>query len=175
MEYSSRSSFVTWLVSYVSSCQRKIPWFAFGLARYQLSIPIINQNHIAFYNDQKVTIQGVVADEPDIRSDQIKYKIKATQLIGVAQKQKVTGNVLVNANLYPQFKFNDILEINCQLAAPQPIEDFSYDKFLAKENIYSVCYRGQLKSAGRYRGNYIKAAILKIKTKELFCLYQCFI
>lgn len=143
-------------------------FFTFGLARYQLSIPIINQSHIAFYNEQKIKVQGVVADEPDARTDQIKYKIKTEFIVKDGQKHKVKGNVLVNANLYPQFEYNDILEINCRLAAPRPIEDFKYDKFLAKQNIYAVCYRGQLKLAGHFQGNIIKSAILKIKTKVIW-------
>ncbi len=141
---------------------------SFGIYRYQLSIPKINQGHIAFYKDQKIVVQGPVVDEPDIRTDQIKYKIKAQKIIIGHQTKQVRGNVLVNANLYPQFDYNDILEINCQLAAPQPIEDFQYDKYLAKENIYAVCYRGQLKLIGHYSGNIIKSAVLKIKAKVIW-------
>lgn len=143
-------------------------FFGLGISRYQLSIPVITERQIAFYNEQKVIFEGVISDEPDARTDQIKYKIKARFIVKDGSRQKVGGLVLVNAPLYPQYQFNDILEINCQLAAPLPIEDFKYDKYLAKQNIYSVCYRGQLKLTGHYSGNIITSAILKIKTKVVW-------
>src|SRR3989344_573288 len=42
-------------------------FFALGIFRYQLSIPIINEKYIAFYNGQTITFQGIVNDEPDAR------------------------------------------------------------------------------------------------------------
>lgn len=147
-------------------------FFMLGASRYQLSIPNINERHVAFYNEQKVIVQGIIIDEPDVRTDQIKYKIKTQFIVKNGKNQPVKGLVLVNAPLYPQYQFNDILEISCPLAAPQPIEDFRYDKYLAKQNIYAVCYRGQLQLTGHYSGNIIKSAILKIKTKVIWVAGQ---
>ncbi|MFA6304290.1 MAG: ComEC/Rec2 family competence protein [Patescibacteria group bacterium] len=147
-------------------------FFVLGYGRYQLSIPIINENQIAFYNNQKVVFQGVIADEPDARLDQVKLTIKSWKLKAKTGWQDIQGNVLVNTNLYPQYNYNDIVEISCKLAAPEPIEDFQYDKYLAKSDIYSVCYRGQIKLIGHFQGNFVKSFILKIKNKVVWLAGQ---
>ncbi|MCX6785435.1 MAG: ComEC/Rec2 family competence protein [Candidatus Komeilibacteria bacterium] len=131
-------------------------FFAFGLARYQLSLPIIDKNHLIFYNGQQITFQGIVSDEPDIRVDHVKLKIKGLNL---------KGNVLVKAALIPQYNYGDVLEIKCLLNRPEPIEDFEYDKYLAKSDIYSTCYNGQIKLVAAGRGGLLKTAIFKIKNK----------
>lgn len=138
-------------------------FFAFGIVRYQLSIPNINQNHIAYYNSQEIVFKGIIADEPDVRLDHIKYRIKALDY---------QGKVLVKANLYPRYQYGDVLEISCKLSQPEPIEDFKYDRYLAKSDIYSVCYRGQIKLIGHNQANPLKSAILKIKDKVVWVASQ---
>ena len=133
-------------------------FFALGIFRYQLSIPAINENHIAFYNGQTITFQGIVNDEPDARKDHVKYKVKS-----IDKK----GNVLVKASLFPQYQYGDALEIKCKLSAPEPIEDFRYDKYLALSNVYSACYRGRIEKINSGQGNFFKTIIFKIKNKVI--------
>ena len=149
-------------------------FFACGLARYQISIPVINENHLAFYNNQanaplgqmtSLTFRGLIDDEPDVRKDHVKYQVK-----GLDKR----GNVLVKAPLFPPYQYGDVLEITCQLQQPEPIvaepgqgggKDFQYDKYLALSDIYSLCYRGRIKLIEAGQGNLFKSSILKIKDK----------
>ncbi len=140
-------------------------FFAFGISRQQLSNPIVNENHLAFYNNQSetefrqrksITFKGKIIDEPDVRKDHIKYKVR-----GIDKK----GNVLVRTSLFPQYQYGDVLEINCEFTQPEPIEDFRYDKYLALSNIYSICYRGQIEKIESNQGNLFKSTIFKIKSK----------
>jgi len=153
--------------SLIKTISRCLIFLFLGFARYQLSIPVINENHLAFYNNpavakfaerQSITFQGIIKDEPDVRKDHIKYKV-----LGLNKDQK--GNVLVKAGLFPQYNYGDVLEINCALTQPEPIEDFSYDKYLANSNIYSICYNGRIKLIESDQGNLFKATIFKIKAK----------
>jgi len=41
--------------------------------------------------------------------------------------------------LYPQFSYGKNLIINCDLKLPEKIDDFDYQKFLAREGIYYTC------------------------------------
>jgi competence protein ComEC len=157
---------------------RTIGWcllfFVIGIGRYQLSIPIINENHVAYYNNaaeakfferQSIIFQGIVNDEPDARKDQVKLKVKSRELKADDSRRRLHGNVLVKAPLYPQYQYGDVLEISCALSKPEPIDDFQYDKYLAKSNIYSTCYQPKIKLLESNRGDLLISAILKIKAK----------
>jgi len=141
-----------------------------GFVRYNLSTPMANENRVEFYNGQKVTFFGVVSREPDQRKDHVKLTVDTQGLSGVNKghqgvSREVSGKVLVNAYLYPQYEYGDKLEISCELQKPERIEDFDYDKYLARYDIYSVCYRPQIKLLAKKQGNIIMASLLKIKAK----------
>ncbi|MFA5413657.1 MAG: ComEC/Rec2 family competence protein [Patescibacteria group bacterium] len=136
-----------------------------GMLRFIASTPVADKNQISFYNEQEKTFVGVVAAEPDTRDGGVKLKIKSERLETVGNWQKVDGNVLVNVRLYPAYHYGDELEIKCKLQKPEPIEDFAYDKYLAKENIYSLCYWPEIKFLKSGEGNKIVAGILFAKEK----------
>src|SRR3989344_9248213 len=88
-------------------------FFALGFARFQLSLPKVDQDHLAFYNNssevrffdrQEIVFQGVVIEEPDVRKDHIKYLVE-----GIGKK----GRVLVRTGLFPRYDYGDRLEISC--------------------------------------------------------------
>jgi competence protein ComEC len=148
----------------------------FGILRYEASLIPQSENQISFYNGQEQTFVGIVAAEPDVRDDGVKLKVKSERLKNPSLTlplekgensdwRKVDGNVLVNAKLYPVYHYGDELEIKCMLQKPEPIEEFAYDKYLAKENIYSLCYWPEIELLGSGRGNKIIAGIFFIKEK----------
>ncbi len=47
---------------------------------------------------------------------------------------------MVSTNIYPKYEYGDKLKINCELITPEKFNGFSYDRYLARYNIYSVCY-----------------------------------
>ncbi|KKQ60162.1 MAG: internalization-related competence protein ComEC/Rec2 protein [Parcubacteria group bacterium GW2011_GWE2_38_18] len=59
-------------------------------------------------------------------------------------QREITGNVLVTNNLYPLFQYGDKVKLNCQLKKPKKFDEFAYDRYLARFEIYSVCYFPQL-------------------------------
>ncbi len=101
-----------------------------------------------------MTFLGVVINEPDVRIDSQKLTIDVTDY---------KGKVLLKTLQYPEYSYGDQLSIKCKLHPPEPIEDFRYDKFLAREGIYSVCYNPQIKKVSGNNGNFIYAWILKFK------------
>jgi len=170
------SSIVTVILTTKKTTLKVVGWcilfLILGIVRYQLSIPLVNENHLAFYNNlstiefskrQSITFQGIIDDEPDVRKDHIKYKVK-----GLDKR----GNVLVRTSLFPQYNYGDVLEIKCELVEPEVIEEFQYDKYLALSNIYSICYRGQIKLIDSNQGNIFKATIFKIKAKVVETVSQ---
>ncbi len=147
-----------------------------GIWRYQLSLPGINPNKIWFYNGQKVNFEGVVVAEPDIRINQTKLIINSKQLIppqrdpdkvGTINNKKlpVRGKVLVNVGLYPEYQYGDLVAVNCELKQPEPFEDFAYDRYLAKDKIYSQCLYPQVKLISSNCGDWLLTKIFKFKNK----------
>ncbi len=104
------------------------------------------ESNLCFYNDKMVKITGVILDEPDRRIDKTNYTITAKTLGG----QPVRGRALVTAQNYPEFQYGDELEFTCRLQAPENKEDstFRYDKYLGKENVWSLCRPAVIKKVG---------------------------
>lgn len=149
-----------------------ILFFLLGILRFNLSLPNKNNpHHISYYNGQKITVEAVIAEESDVRLDGQKLTVNVVETehcsVSTCPNQ---GRILITAPLYPQYEYGDFLKINCQIQAPEKIEDFSYDKYLARYDIYSVCWRGQIEKVGSNQGNSVKATLIAIKTKFLEAL-----
>lgn len=136
-----------------------------GMLRFQASEITRDETQISFYNGEEKTFVGVVAAEPDVRDNGVKLTINNLQLTINDAQRRASGKVLVNARLYPVYHYGDELEVKCKLQKPEPIQEFAYDKYLAKENIYSLCYWPDIKLLATGRGNKIMAGILFVKEK----------
>lgn len=142
-------------------------FFVLGAMRFTASLPRAdNPADISYYNGQKVTVAGVVVAEPDARLDSQRLTMEARTTPGPSlQRRGLKGRLLVKTNLYPQYQYGDLLKVSCQLEAPGQIEDFAYDKYLARYDIYSVCRYAQIEKIDSGHGNPVMAAILKIKSR----------
>jgi competence protein ComEC len=140
-----------------------ILFLALGIWRYQTSIPARTLDEISYYNGQPVEFIGLVNKEPDQREDQVKLEIKSRQLIVGAQKLNVSGKVLVTNSLFPQYQYGDQLQISCDLKEPEPIEDFNYDQYLSRYDIYSLCYSPKITLLAQNRGSIFLSQIYKVK------------
>ena len=119
--------------------------------RYSLSYPIINSDHISFYNGQVLTFKGVVNKEPVEKNQKWQLTIKANQ-----------GKVLVTTDRFPEYSYGDFLEISCKLESPEN-KDFPYDRYLARFGIYSLCSRPHIRLLHSGEGNVVIEKIIKIK------------
>lgn len=128
--------------------------FVLGIFWNNLLMPKIDEFHISFYNDQEITFQAVNVAEPDSRLDHQKLTVKPTDY---------KGKVLLKMFLYPEYEYGDLLEVKCRLVAPEPIEEFKYDRYLARYGIYSVCYYPRVRLLEKGRGNKLMSGVLKLK------------
>ena len=148
----------------------------FGLWRYEIGQPQFTPADSAYYNGEKAVITGVVADEPDRRDTNMKLEI-ASESISVgagldlplrgdgSDSLPVKGKVLVTTHLYPPYRYGDELRLECDLAAPEAFDGFAYDRYLARYDIYSVCYYPEIAKTGEGRGNFFYAAVFRLKDK----------
>lgn len=126
---------------------------ASGVWRYSLALPRDYPDRIWHYNAKPAAFIGRVMDEPDLRENNVKYKIETERVMNNGTWQPAKGIVLVTANTFPSYDYGDRLEFTCGLKKPEPIDNFSYDRYLARYDIYSVCYypKAKLISEAQFR------------------------
>lgn len=114
-----------------------------GVWRHQTAWSEVIDNELKKYNDieQEVTLIGIVSKEPDVRENKIKLTIEIKKI----NEDEVEGRVLATTRRYPEYQYGDKLEITGELLTPPVFEDFNYRDFLAKDGIYSVMSRPQIK------------------------------
>lgn len=156
-------------------------------------------NLVKQFNDKgKISLVGVVAEEPDVRSDNVKYKISVTDIKpfnygyasasaegearstaverqGISGENKKTlrqaqgiknlGDILVVAKKYPLYQYGDKIEISGKLATPKSSEDFDYQKYLAKDDIFSIIYFPEIELLASNQGGWLMGKLLFVKNK----------
>ncbi|PJB16806.1 hypothetical protein CO116_01830, partial [Candidatus Falkowbacteria bacterium CG_4_9_14_3_um_filter_38_19] len=135
----------------------------FGLWRYSVSLPPDTPDKIWHYNGQQISFSGIITKEPDIRQD--KQKLEITASFSSTLKNNISGRILITTNLYPAFKYGDELAITCELQAPEKFNDFAYDRYLARYDIYSVCYYPKIEKLAAGKGNWLYSKIFTLKDK----------
>lgn len=138
----------------------------FGVARVFLKVPFVDENHMAFYQNGKYEIIGVISSEPNTKINGREYEMEAVSLVDKDKtNKKVSGKVLFRSLLYPEYFYGDKLQMACSLKEPKNSENFNYKKFLATKDVYVTCYPQNIKLLEKNQGNKIMAGILSLKNK----------
>ncbi|MBU2036641.1 ComEC family competence protein [Patescibacteria group bacterium] len=129
-------------------------------------------NLVKQFNDKgKIVLMGVVAEEPDVRSDNVKYAVEVENIkpfdYGFASIERIKsdGKILVVAKKYPMYQYGDKIEINGKLVTPRSSEDFDYQKYLAKDDIFSIIYFPEIKLLAQNQGDWLMEKLLFVKNK----------
>ncbi len=141
--------------------------FVLGGCRFLITIPETSPKQIHFYNGEKLLVQGFVAKEPDMGIGDVQYIVQVNQLKINNNWQAVSGNIMLKTRFYPQYAYGEFLQIDCSLQAPKNFEDsrFNYVKYLAKQDVWSICGNPKIKSLGENKGNFLMSIILQFKNK----------
>lgn len=148
-------------------------WAILGLAllagafRFTFFQPTFDESHVAFYNDDpdKVTLTGLVVDEPDVRDYYINLRVRSETLERGAVTHPVEGLVLVRAARFPEYVYGDRLAVQGQLETPPVFEDFSYKDYLARFGIHSMIRRPQIELVEAGQGNPFWQALFSFKAR----------
>lgn len=106
-------------------------FFVIGMVRLQIFEFNIANDKLSKLNDspEKVTFNGQVIEEPDIRSSYQKLKVKVNDMETI---------VLVATGRYPEYNYLDEVKISGKLKNPPEFEEFNYKNYLLKEGIISL-------------------------------------
>lgn len=126
-----------------------------GIARYE--IKDIKVQNLEDKIGSEVELQGIVIDEPDERENY-------TRLIIEIENAKV----LVYTEHYPEFIYGDGIKIGGELKKPKDFsQDFSWEDYLAKDDIYYEMFYPKIEKISEGNGNFIKQYLFSFKHKYL--------
>ncbi|HET89182.1 MAG TPA: DNA internalization-related competence protein ComEC/Rec2 [Chloroflexi bacterium] len=138
---------------------------ALGAGRFLLALPHFDENSLSTYNDVGwVTLEGVVVGEPDERATYTNLRLRAERLtLPDGATLDVEGLVLVKANRYPERRYGDRVLVEGALETPPILEDFSYQDYLARQDIYSLVPRARVTLLTENQANPIMYYLLAFK------------
>lgn len=122
--------------------------FVFGVLRFDASES--STKAMTIFNDSgvEVVLSGQVIDEPQRLSDKQRLVVRAKEIIASEYSFAIDEKVLVATNLYPEYEYGDLLEVEGKLVAPQKFDDFDYAAYLAKDSIFSLLYYPKIDKTG---------------------------
>jgi competence protein ComEC len=115
--------------------------FAFfgGALYFQSAQPIIDQKHLAFYNDQgAVSIRGLVSAEPEVRDTTSHLRLSASAIEIDGDWREVSGTALLFVPRYPSYSYGDELVVTGELETPPQLDDFDYPAYLARQGVFAT-------------------------------------
>lgn len=137
-----------------------------GAGRYLLAVPHFDEDDLAAYNDQGcVTLQGVVAGEPDVRGTYTNLRLRVDHLLIENASHTVEGLALVRVPRYPEYCYGDRMEVSGLLETPPEFEDFSYKDYLARQGVYSLVRRAKVTLLGHNEGSPFWQALYVFKAR----------
>lgn len=111
-------------------------FFILGGLRFYISLPAKVPDNLNYYHGREIVFLGKIYLPPQMKE-------RSTQAIVAAQSlggKKISGKVLLFLPIYNDLKFGDRIIVKCRLQKPIGKDNFdSYDKYLARDGIWSIC------------------------------------
>lgn len=110
-----------------------------GFFRYGQSVPVIDEQHIAYYVGREVTVRGVVDSLPRVREKTVVYVIKVSadrraSLRSARDDVQLEGKLLLTTERLPEYKYGDTLTFTCTPAALN-----EYEQYARKDGVLASC------------------------------------
>ena len=147
-----------------------------GAARYQMTVPDFDANHIAFYNDRDydMLVTGTLTEPPDYRDNYTNLRLKVTGVDTGDRQLPVEGLLLARVPNNQGFHYGDIVRLRGAVKTPPENEDFSYRDYLAAQHIHSYMSSAEVTVLPGNGGNPILRPLYAFKEKSLENIYQLF-
>jgi competence protein ComEC len=131
-------------------------FFVLGAWRTDVSLNAA-RNNLEEKKSGRAEFTAIVVREPE--TDESRQKI----IVEDAEKNKI----LINADIFPEYRYGDKLKISCALEKPKNNENsnFNYQMYLAKDGIYYICNKPETLILGSIRKNSIYSFILTAKNR----------
>ncbi len=136
-------------------------------ARFAAASPTFGPSTIAFFNgSRQTTFVGIVDAAPDIRDGTIFLRLRAeTVSLDQIGEIPVTGMVMVQTHRFPVIPYGSRVELNGSLEAPEAIDDFDYEAYLARQNIFSQMKFPEITVLATGKGHPLRAALIDLRAR----------
>ncbi|HRY82285.1 MAG TPA: ComEC/Rec2 family competence protein [Candidatus Moranbacteria bacterium] len=117
--------------------------------------------------EKNFSSEVMIAKEPVIK-DKIQTLVlePLTQTSNVHNGHSMSTLFLLNANVYEEYKYGEVLKINCELQRIKNFDNsFDYRMYLGKDGIFYECKKPEIERLNKNEGNGIYLTLLKIKNK----------
>jgi predicted membrane metal-binding protein len=115
----------------------------------------------------------VIDGAPDVRDTYVNLRINADRLTTPDRASRpIEGTVLVRPSRPAEFHYGDRVRVTGQLSAPPEFATFSYTDFLARQGVYSLIDRPQVKLLEHDRGNSLLAIIYGFRNRAFVVIQQ---
>jgi competence protein ComEC len=145
-----------------------------GALWFTLRQPHFDQNSLSTYNGiGTVTIEGVIDTDPDVRDTYINLRVNADRLtLPDRSSRPIEGVVLVRPSRPAEFHYGDRLRVTGQLSAPPEFATFNYADYLARQGVYSLIDRPQVKVLASDQGHPLLSAIYAFRNHAYVVIQQ---
>ncbi len=147
-----------------------------GAARYQVAIPRVDAQHIAWYNDQeyKVLVTGTLTDPPDVRDTYTNLRLNVTSVNIGDENLSVHGLILARVAPGGDWHYGDVVRLRGHLKTPPENEDFSYQDYLARQGILAYMPDAEATRLPFTGGNSFLRLVYTFKAHALDHVYRIF-
>ncbi|HEY3340936.1 MAG TPA: ComEC family competence protein [Anaerolineae bacterium] len=134
---------------------------ACGALRFSASQPA---NTLSPYNGHSVVVEGIVAAEPDVRSDYALLRVQVQRLVLESASFTPGGVVQVRVDNAIRWRYGDVLRAWGTLDAPPILTGFDYRDYLARQGVFSqLSYPFRVQRIGEGKGEQFYTALLQVK------------
>lgn len=133
-------------------------FFSLGFWRYGLSINKYEINFVNTFENQNISMYGIVISDP-IRTNKNQSFIFKGNYRGQDHK------IMVYADVYPEIKYGDYLEISGLLSVAEEFNGFDFKRYLERSGIYSLLFYPKINILKKNQANKFKSFIYRFKDK----------
>jgi len=127
--------------------------FAAGLGAWRLQ-STFHPNQFVTMLETKQQLEGYIVEDPDIRLDR---QLLTVQPKGFSQK------ILVTTSLVKDYSYGDWVVVEGKINEPKAFEDFDYQKYLERYDVYGLMRYPKVLVLKTHRLNWFKDSLLTIK------------
>lgn len=148
-----------------------ILFFALGVIRYEIKDSQLLDVNLENNVGNKAVLTGVILEEPKIKETQKILIVDFKDIFISSSTISVSGKGLVSTELYPEFKYGDLIKIFGTLKKPENFSDtdsktkseFDYISYLGKDDIFYKIDFAKTELISSDHGNAIKSSLFQIK------------
>lgn len=121
-------------------------------------------SYLDMYVGKKISAEGIVVAEPDVRENNTKLTVKLT----VVEGNKVSERILVTVPIYPMYSYGDKISLTVLLKEPDKIESddgrvFDYKGYLRVRGIWYISTFTTVNLISSGHGSLVKTMLFRVK------------